>query len=284
MVYFQNALKFLIKYKFYFIVGAVLTAAAVIAFVTTGQSSNTPKEQTTTTISASESNSSEDVVLQTTQDSSKKSTSATKQTDNLTATKTTKSDNKSETSEVSSNAQSKSNTSPTEKPEKNSTQNSSNKASNSSNSNNNSKTTTPTKPKETQKKESTCTIEINCSTILNNLDKFNNDKLDVLPKNGIMLDTQTVKISNGDTVFDILQKACKQKSILIVSSYTPAYGSRYIKSIGNIGEFDCGNMSGWTYSVNGEFLSNSCSKNEVKDGDTIKWLYTCNNGKDVRDE
>lgn len=35
------------------------------------------------------------------------------------------------------------------------------------------------------------------------------------------------------------------------SNWTPAYNSAYIEGIGNLYEFDCGNLSGWMYSVNG---------------------------------
>ena len=39
-------------------------------------------------------------------------------------------------------------------------------------------------------------------------------------------------------------------------------------------EFDYGNMSGWTYSVNGEFPNVSCSAYKLSEGDYVRWIYT----------
>jgi len=59
------------------------------------------------------------------------------------------------------------------------------------------------------------------------------------------------------------------------------YGSVYIEGIGNLYEFDCGELSGWMYSVNGEFPMYGMSQYEVKDGDVIEVVYTCDLGADV---
>lgn len=67
------------------------------------------------------------------------------------------------------------------------------------------------------------------------------------------------------------------------SSFTPAYNSAYVEGINNLYEFDCGQLSGWMYNVNGWFPNYGCSKYTVQDGDVINWVYTCNLGKDVGD-
>lgn len=151
-------------------------------------------------------------------------------------------------------------------------------------------TTEPsTSKKEESSTESTetddwlhCTISINCSTILDNLDYLKSGKREYVPENGVILGSVTVAFEEGETVFDILKRVCDSYGIQLEHSYTPAFGSYYIEGINNLYEFDCGSLSGWMYSVNGWFPNYGCSKYEVGDGDVIKWLYTCQGlGEDV---
>ena len=85
----------------------------------------------------------------------------------------------------------------------------------------------------------------------------------------------------SDTVFDVLKDACNQAGIQMSSKYTPLYGSYYVEGINQLYEFDCGQNSGWMYSVNGWFPNYGCSSYTVEDGDNIEWKYTCNLGSDV---
>lgn len=57
--------------------------------------------------------------------------------------------------------------------------------------------------------------------------------------------------------------------------------STYVEGINNIYEFDFGDLSGWMYFVNGESPSVSCGEYVLSDTDEIKWLYTCDIGKDL---
>ena len=43
----------------------------------------------------------------------------------------------------------------------------------------------------------------------------------------------------------------------------------YIEGINNLYEFDCGEQSGWMYSVNGWFPNYGCSRYQLKDGDVV---------------
>ncbi len=81
----------------------------------------------------------------------------------------------------------------------------------------------------------------------------------------------------------MLQRVTKEKKIHLEFNYTPAFKSHYIEGIHNIYEFDAGNLSGWMYCVNNEFTGVGCSSYEVEKGDIIRWLYTCDLGKDVGD-
>ncbi len=127
-----------------------------------------------------------------------------------------------------------------------------------------------------------CTITIRCDTILDNMENLTEGKNAYVPSNGVILSTSTVQFVDGETVFDVLKRACEYAGIQIEYSWTPLYGSYYIEGINNLYEFDCGNESGWMYKVNGWFPNYGCSSYTLKEGDVIVWCYTCNGlGADV---
>ena len=128
----------------------------------------------------------------------------------------------------------------------------------------------------------TCTIEIRCDTILNNMADLTQGKNAYVPENGTILAVSTLPFENEQTVFDVLKKACELAGIQLEYSWTPMYNSYYIEGINNLYEFDCGNESGWMYKVNGWFPNYGSSAYKLKDGDVIVWTYTCKGlGADV---
>lgn len=127
----------------------------------------------------------------------------------------------------------------------------------------------------------TCTISIECSTILANMGDLDPAKAPYVPADGWILRPVTVEFSPGETVFDVLARVCGQYGIHMESSYTPAYGSRYIEGINQLYEFDCGSTSGWMYRVNGWYPNYGCSSYKLENGDVIEWKYTCTLGSDV---
>lgn len=137
---------------------------------------------------------------------------------------------------------------------------------------------------EAPKKTYSCTISIGCSTIFDNLELLRLEKKDYVPDDGVILGTVTATFEEGDTVFEVLKSVCRDYGIQLEYSWTPMYGSYYIEGIHNLYEFDCGDGSGWMYSVNGWFPNYGCSSYELKQGDVIKWLYTCDLGADVGSE
>jgi len=142
----------------------------------------------------------------------------------------------------------------------------------------------PVEPEDTEvnkEKTYTCTFSIECSTILNNLDMLDPDKLEIVPSNGVILVKTTVTFYEGESVFDVLQRVCREKGIHMESSWTPIYNSAYIEGIHNLYEFDCGELSGWMYKVNGWYPNYGCSRYQLKDGDVVEWRYTCDLGNDV---
>jgi len=128
----------------------------------------------------------------------------------------------------------------------------------------------------------TCTIQIRCDTILSNMDRLTPGKNAYVPSNGVILATSSVQFVDGETVFEVLQRACSYAGIQLEYSWTPMYGSYYIEGINNLYEFDCGAESGWMYKVNGWFPNYGCSSYTLKDGDVIVWCYTVSGlGADV---
>lgn len=131
------------------------------------------------------------------------------------------------------------------------------------------------------KKTYTCTFSIECSTILNNLKDLDPDKRELVPSDGVILAPTQVTFYEGESVFDVLQRVCKEKGIHMESSWTPIYNSAYIEGIHNLYEFDCGELSGWMYRVNGWYPNYGCSRYQLADGEKVEWRYTCDLGKDV---
>lgn len=139
------------------------------------------------------------------------------------------------------------------------------------------------KTETTTQKQSTCTFVIECKTILNNMDSLKSNKKEFLPADGVILKKTTVTFEDGETVFDVLKRVCKENNIQMESSYTPGYDNYYIEGINQIYEKDCGTKSGWMYCVNGTFPNYGCSDYKLKNGDEIKFLYTCDLGADIGD-
>jgi len=127
----------------------------------------------------------------------------------------------------------------------------------------------------------TCTLSISCSTILNNINLCDPEKVELVPEDGWILKPTQVTFYGGESVFNVLLRTCKQLKIHMEFENTPIYNSAYIKGIGNLYEFDVGELSGWMFKVNDWFPNYGCSRYQLKNGDTVEWVYTCNLGVDV---
>ncbi|WP_225350141.1 DUF4430 domain-containing protein [Lacticaseibacillus pantheris] len=105
-----------------------------------------------------------------------------------------------------------------------------------------------------------------------------------MPSSGWILRPTQVSISKTASVYDALVQVTKARGIQMESKYTPAYGAYYIQGIGNLYEFDVGNLSGWMYKVDGWFPNYGSSEyTTLKNGSNIQWVYTCDLGADVGD-
>lgn len=141
----------------------------------------------------------------------------------------------------------------------------------------------PVEPQNAVKKEKelTCTLSVRCDTILQNIAWLDSEKVDIVPKDGIIFAEKTVAFCEGESVFDLLVREMKQNKIHMEFEHTPIYNSAYIEGIANLYEFDCGELSGWMYKVNDWFPNYGCSRYQLKAGDRVEWVYTCNLGVDV---
>ena len=127
------------------------------------------------------------------------------------------------------------------------------------------------------------TFSISCANLLNDQCKnqLPKEKQSLVPEDGWLLKPVEVEITDGESVFDVLLRTCKNNKIHMEYEDTPIYDSAYIEGIGNLYEFDAGNLSGWMYSVNGVYPNYGCSKIYVHNGDTVEWVFTCDLGADV---
>lgn len=127
----------------------------------------------------------------------------------------------------------------------------------------------------------TATLTVRCDTILQNIDWLDKAKVDLVPEDGVIYATQTVEFYEGESAFNVLLRQMKANKIHMEYENTPIYNSAYIEGINNIYEFDCGEGSGWMYSINGWFPNYGISRYALKEGDVIEVLYTCNLGLDI---
>ncbi len=152
---------------------------------------------------------------------------------------------------------------------------------NNSNTNNTTQEVKPQNQNTQPPKAQTVSISIDCKTAIAN--GLNNKKgFTHLPSSGVILSNMIVEIKDGDTVFDVLVNATRQKGIHM--EYTGSGPSTYIEGTDNLYEFDAGSESGWKYTVNGKNVNYGCGEYKVKANDVIKFSYTCNLGKDLGDK
>ena len=128
-------------------------------------------------------------------------------------------------------------------------------------------------------------LSIECGTVLDNWEDLDPALRDekYVPSDGVILAKTEYAIEEGDTVFDVLSRAVRENKIQMEcrGANANAFGSVYIEGINYLYEFSCGPLSGWMYKVNGAFPNYGCGMYQLKDGDVVEWVYTCDLGRDV---
>ena len=123
--------------------------------------------------------------------------------------------------------------------------------------------------------ENLCTITIRCATVFENEAQLDPEKKPYIPQDGIVLPVTTVEFSEGETVFEVLQRVCEAAGLQLEYRWPPLYDRYYVEGINHLYEFDCGFESGWMYKVNEWFPNYGCSSYVLEGGEEIVWYYTC---------
>lgn len=97
-------------------------------------------------------------------------------------------------------------------------------------------------------------------------------ELDTLPADGVMLGAVELELTQGGTVLDALTEAARLYRLQL--EYSGVGSMAYVSGIEYLYEFDGGELSGWTYRVNGQSPSVGCGGYTLADGDVIEWEYT----------
>ncbi|MBQ1236038.1 MAG: DUF4430 domain-containing protein, partial [Oscillospiraceae bacterium] len=116
------------------------------------------------------------------------------------------------------------------------------------------------------------TITIRCDTVAG--------RAEHIPADGVILGESTVMLSEGSTAFDQLVIAVREHK-LHMDKEEGAMGTVYIKGLGNLYEFDYGDLSGWMFCVNGGSAQTGSGDYKLREGDRVEWLYTTELGKDL---
>ncbi len=127
----------------------------------------------------------------------------------------------------------------------------------------------------------TVSLTVECSTIPDS-GKYD-ESLSTVPADGIILATAQYDIISGSTVFELMSSALKSSQVQFDYTGNGVTESVYVKGIDNIYEYDYGDLSGWMYSVNGEYPQQACSEYTLSDGDVVVWSYTCDLGRDLEE-
>ncbi len=117
------------------------------------------------------------------------------------------------------------------------------------------------------------TLEIRCDVIADRSGASH------VPSDGTVLAETTFALSEGESVFDILEQASRKYRIHTEHDGTGKLA--YIRGIAYIYELEYGDLSGWIYRVNGESPSVGCGNYVLSDGDRIVWHYSLTQGEDI---
>ena len=110
---------------------------------------------------------------------------------------------------------------------------------------------------------------------------LNKEKIELVPEDGVIFKTTTVTFNEGESVFNVLQREMRRAGIQMAFRNTPIYNSAYIEAVNNLYEFDCGELSGWTFKVNGESPGYGCAQYRLAPDDDVEIIYTCDLGADI---
>lgn len=135
-------------------------------------------------------------------------------------------------------------------------------------------------PSGAKKGDCSITISIRCDTAVANGMNTQDKWKGVIPDDGCILQDTVIQLEDNSTVFDALCAVRDEYGIQM--EYSGSGSTVYIEGISNLYERDGGRWSGWMYSVNDEYPGVGCGEYTLKDGDQVKWAYTCDLGADLK--
>ena len=100
---------------------------------------------------------------------------------------------------------------------------------------------------------------------------------------GVIIPATKVPFCAYDTIASVTLRLLEAKGYIVSYSGTE-FGGFYLSEINGFGEFDAGAGSGWMITWNDWFINKGASEFTVKDGDVVKWQYTCQLGADIGDD
>lgn len=120
-------------------------------------------------------------------------------------------------------------------------------------------------------------ISIECSQILENMDKLDPGLEEYIPENGVILPETEYSIDKDESVYSVLKRAARDNNLQLEYQGTDenVLGTVYIEGINYIYEFSCGPESGWIYKINGDYAGKGCDSYKLDAGDKIEWIYAC---------
>lgn len=117
------------------------------------------------------------------------------------------------------------------------------------------------------------TVSIRCDTLIGKAEGIDSEE------DAVILAPLELDLARSESAYDILLEAAKKNKIRVEINGTEK--NAYVIGIADLYEHDYGDLSGWTYRVNGETCSVGCSQYKLSDGDVIEWIYTCELGQDI---
>lgn len=96
------------------------------------------------------------------------------------------------------------------------------------------------------------------------------------PADGILMPLTEFSVSEGENALELLYDAVKAYGLQIEVDGVSGdvVETAYVRGIASLYEFDFGDLSGWSYEVNGTRPSVGCGAYLLHDGDRIEWVYT----------
>lgn len=93
----------------------------------------------------------------------------------------------------------------------------------------------------------------------------------IAPNDGVILPATDVEISDGDTVYTLLDRVCKDKGITL--DVIEEGDGVFVNGIGGIVCFADGSSRAWDFTVNGRSTGRDSANSPIKGGDVIVWRY-----------